>query len=226
MYRFKEADDIYSLGISRKAHPLARLETRYRNFKSRMMSTTVTPGNTTSETSHPSHIRPRTQRKSVLGSSSNLSNSSGLGLPSTSSVGARPKPKSNSCLVFTDETAPTEETPDGSPWADLGTRQSRRKENTQSVTKAGDGIPLFGQKSRRIVSAPPRGGFVPFEDDLSPDGLPGSSSPFGTCSTPSPTNGLPEERHSASKLRIKTPHQLTESEALRKDPLKNYNISS
>jgi hypothetical protein len=230
-YRFKEADDIYSLGIARKASPLMRLETRYRGFKRRMLSyggPQAPNGDQTSEASTaPQHTRPSTQRKKILGELSQASGGSGGLVASTSTF--KPKSKPNSCFVFSDETA-GKDGPDPSPWSDLGTKQSRRKENTIPVTKAGDGIPLSGSKvTRRVISAPTRGAFVPFEDDepeaASLEGLPGKDDQLSEITVPKRgafTVFSSDEGSSSSLLQVKESHKLTESEALKKDPLKNY----
>lgn len=233
LFRFKEADEIYNLGIARKATPITRLETRYRSFKRRMLTSNNPGSNLAAErTSSSSRAMPSAQRKKILGVSGQSASDSGQVLPLGNTAPLKPKPKANSCFVFSDETGSGEESSTLSPWADIGTKQYRKKENTREVTKAGDGVPLQSQKSRRVVSAPIRNTFVPFNDEESGDavieGLPAhSDGPLGLIPN-SPNRhevtGLQdlEDDSMNSLLRAKAQHQLTESEALKKDPLKNY----
>ena len=174
--------------------------------------------------------RPSGQRKRILGSSV-LTAGSSVPTLSLNNSSLNPKPKPNSCFIFSDETAHEDNTL-VSPWSDIGTKQSRKKENTREVTKAGNGVPLLDQKSRRVVSAPIRSSFVPFVDgnfdNADIEGLPRHAGRLSdlmpTISTISTLSTLRDsgEESSNSRLRVKSTHQLTESEALKKDPLKNY----
>jgi len=233
--RFKEADDIYSLGIARKAEPFIRLDTRYRSFKRRMLNnsnpTALDDGQSEEPSSSGLNSRPPPQRK-VLGDSGRTFGGSGGLLGSGLSI--KPKPKPNSCFVFSDQTATGGDAVEPSPWSDLGTKQSRKKENTRPVTKAGDGVPLSGSKpARRVVSAPIRGSFVPFEDDESEypsmEGLPERAGGLSELLPPAESGADAqfgsEQGSSGSLLQAKAPNQVTESEALKKDPLKNYHES-
>jgi hypothetical protein len=182
-----------------------------------------------------SQARPPAQQKKILGVSGQSASGSRQVLPLGNTAPLKPKPKANSCLVFSDETGSGEESSTLSLWTDIGTKQSRKKENTREVTKAGDGVPLQSQKSRRVVSAPIRSTFVPFKDEESGDavieGLPARLDGLLGLIPNSPNrHETPALQDSGddpinSLLRAKAQHQLTESEALKKDPLKNYQKS-
>lgn len=225
------------MGIARKATPTVRLETRYRGFKRRMLNGCIAGSGSpeldieSPTPSSSSHSRPPAPKKKILGSSSLTANGSSHTTPFINTSSVKPKSKPNSLIIFSDEDA-AEGGAEASPWSDIGKKKSRTKENTRAVTKAGDGVPLLNPKfqARRIVSTPVRSAFVPFEDENAKEdefeGLPETTG-GGLLALNSPnlsqlTALEAEEETPNSLLRAKAPTQLTESEALKKDPLKNY----
>ncbi|KAK7462703.1 protein kinase [Stygiomarasmius scandens] len=162
--RRKEADDIYALGIARRASPLDHLKSRYSEFQRRMMSAAPAAPVLQPETS--------TTRRAVLATTS-----AAAPLPGPSSRQTRPpSTTSNAPIpVFVD---PTGEASQGSgmetnAWPDLGTRKTRIKENVPETKKlSGTKLKQAG-KSKRLVSASSSSGssFVPFTDP-GPDDMP------------------------------------------------------
>ncbi|KAI0918641.1 hypothetical protein AcW1_009524 [Taiwanofungus camphoratus] len=173
--RRTEADEVYLLGIARKAFPLERLENKHRDFQKRMMSSIMLPPTTldasvsssTSTTRRsvlaeappaPSSLgRPRTARS---GPTRNPSlNEDVFSAPSSSSSSTNPSRPNARLHIFVDPSGDAENDPSTSttPWPELGTRKSRIKENIPEVKKAaGTTLRQAGraQRAASTVSAP------------------------------------------------------------------------
>ncbi|SJK98694.1 uncharacterized protein ARMOST_01963 [Armillaria ostoyae] len=238
--RRKEADDIYRLGIARRASPLDHLKARHVDFEKRMMcaSPVAAPDTasslpprrpalaTTADRTVPLNARPMAQSHSTNASTSNAP-----------------------LQVFVDPTG-SESRPslmEQNAWPDIGTRKTRIKENIPQTKKM---VGSTVKQSKRVVSssgtrivpfidpaenvaAPAskkrhasQSRIVPFVDDSkeAEEEVPPTPkfTPFRDedASVTSPT--VPAE----SVMQIKTPTSAlaanSEAEALRKDPLKNY----
>ncbi|THH23190.1 hypothetical protein EUX98_g7987 [Antrodiella citrinella] len=162
--RKTEADEIYMVGIARKAQPLERLETKHREFQKRMMA-----GFTAAAAAAPANPTPiastTAPRRAVLGESSSRTRTSGSisrsassrpphedasRTPSTSTSTA---PRSNGRMqIFMDPSG--SESPDAAaaPWPELGTRKARVKENVPEVSKAVGTTLRQAGKSKRTAS--------------------------------------------------------------------------
>ncbi|KAF8725099.1 hypothetical protein AX14_008387 [Amanita brunnescens Koide BX004] len=147
--RKKDADDVYKLGIARKALPLDRLQNRYNEFQKRMLSAAAMPStanslDASSSTSESRSSRP--QRPALTTSRSTLTPSGSSRPTSTPSV-------PNSRLqIFVDPSGSEAEAAEAAAWPDLGTRKSRVKENIPEVKKlSGTTIKQSG-RSKRVTS--------------------------------------------------------------------------
>ncbi|KAJ7598980.1 Mad3/BUB1 homology region 1-domain-containing protein [Mycena floridula] len=273
--RRKEADQVYSLGIARKASPLEHLKSRYADFQKRMM------------TAAPIVIAPR--EPTIPSSTSKrraLAVSSATSEPFTSSSGATPHSRTASTSnvpvqVFIDPTGADSQSDDLelNAWPDIGTRKTRIKENVPETKKLrGTTIKQAGLAKRvaasstssRIVpymdptpeemSPPPvpvkssagKSGFVPFVDDVSPSvpeastkkskSTSSKSSTISSVEVPatpkftpfrdessavtSPSTRAPESVMQIKHGDVRSSAPITEAEALRKDPLKNYALGN
>ncbi|KAF8893167.1 Mad3/BUB1 homology region 1-domain-containing protein [Gymnopilus junonius] len=151
--RRREADEVYALGIARKASPFDHLEGRYADFQKRMMSrlyASVPAEQPAASTS---------QRRQALGVVASSDTAPSSHLPSssrtTSTSTSRIPSSSNSRIqVFVDSTG--SEASEGAAmneWNDLGTRKTRVKENIPEVkTMAGSKLKQPG-RSKRIASS-------------------------------------------------------------------------
>ncbi|KAF9567127.1 hypothetical protein CPC08DRAFT_703363 [Agrocybe pediades] len=187
--RRKEADEVYALGIARKASPLDHLENRYRDFQKRMMSNTYLPA---PEPVASTSSRPR-QALATTSSSIPTSSSRQTSSRATPTLGANttglPSTASNSRLqIFVDPTgeqAQAAEANGTNEWNDLGTRKTRIKENVPEVKKmVGTTIKQAG-KTKRLASGSSSGTaasgstskIVPFRDPGPGDMPPPSTVP-------------------------------------------------
>lgn len=156
MFRKKEADEIYALGIARKAQPLDHLKGRYQDFQKRMMTNASAPVVEDATPARPSGQAPRqalapTSKKTT--SSSRMGSSSRI--PTVAAMPSPPVvPSSNSRLqIFVDPTGEESAAASNSGWAELGTRKTRVKENVPETKKlAGTTIKQAG-KAARIASS-------------------------------------------------------------------------
>ncbi|KAJ2082583.1 protein kinase [Coemansia sp. RSA 988] len=155
--KIRKADEIYQLGIARKAQPLARLERRYDEFQRRVMARTIrdveqqqqqtaasnnvelqgaTHGrqsnneNTNPSGSHRTMLGTKRSGRSVRSATANTLPASRRGLPEAQETGARPNAR---IAVFSDPDGASDARADAGgstgPWRDIGTDESRRKEN-------------------------------------------------------------------------------------------------
>lgn len=141
MFRNKEADDAYTLGIARRALPTEHLESRYNDFQKRMMSNIMTPSHST-----PSIQIAQPRRALTTTASSTPSSSSRNPTIPTSSSNGR-------LQIFVDPTGSgSQATEDAGTWQDLGTRKTRIKENVPETKKmVGSTIKQAG-RSKRVAS--------------------------------------------------------------------------
>lgn len=180
--RKKEADEIYGLGLARKAQPLEHLKARYEDFQKRMMTNTSIP------VVEPSRPTPQQAPRQALATTSSLPTSSSRPLGSANTQ-APPIPSSSSnarMQIFFDPTGEEAEAPTGSEWKELDARKTRVKENVPETKKlAGATIKQPGRAKRIASAASGASGsssskIVPYRDtdagEMPPSALPASRS--------------------------------------------------
>ncbi|KDR80241.1 hypothetical protein GALMADRAFT_223131 [Galerina marginata CBS 339.88] len=153
--RRKEADEVYALGIARKASPLDHLESRYRDFQKRMMSNQYLPAapaaaSTSSQAPPPRQALATTVTSVPASSSRQPSSRNTLAAP----PGIAPTSSNSRIQIFVDPTGSETAAAEASTneWNDLGTRKTRIKENVPEVKKmAGTKLKQAG-RSARIAS--------------------------------------------------------------------------
>lgn len=132
--QFKEAEAIWMLGVHRRAEPLGRLKRRKNDFLTRMLTQPMAGQDEPLAPTPASTLRP------ALGGSG----SQRQGLPGGSSS-AGPKANGAAFAVFTDSQAVSTgpDAREGQPWAEIGTRDARRRENVKEATPwAGETQPM------------------------------------------------------------------------------------
>ncbi|KAF5378698.1 hypothetical protein D9757_005946 [Collybiopsis confluens] len=250
--RRKEADDVYSLGIARKASPLDHLRGRYADFQKRMMSSAIPP------VPVPSTAPMTSSTRRALATTASA-------LPSTT---PQPPPRNLSntrmqVFVDTSGSATGSGEMETNTWPDIGTRKTRVKENVPETKKLSGTTLKQAGKTKRVASASSGSKIVPYRDP-DPDAMPPPPPPFASSSTarlpstpaktslftpfadtdPNPgipstpkfapyrdesasvTSPVPAVPESVMKMKKADTQSSTmpasEAEALRKDPLKNY----
>lgn len=146
--RKKKADEIYLLGIRRKALPVERIKARHQQFLSRIMAIS---GQIPDE--DPALPAPtfRTPGRAVLGQVGTVLGSSQL---APSQRIARPNNGSKMEIFADGQSRPAEDGAAGE-WADFGTRDSRRKENTVEATAwKGETLPQSAARNRVAPRTP------------------------------------------------------------------------
>ncbi|KAJ3414968.1 hypothetical protein HDV05_005799 [Chytridiales sp. JEL 0842] len=148
--RYKEADDIYKLGISRNVVPLSRLTRRYEAFQNRMITAKCEPEDqqqtTTDQPKRKALASSQRSTSSVPSASSRTASSqSAAPRPAEPSIPAAVKPQSRNSTgkiaVFRDGgdsksttgVLPTKSS--SNAWPELGTETHSRKENTVEPTR-------------------------------------------------------------------------------------------
>ncbi|KAL5522469.1 hypothetical protein ACEPAG_8485 [Sanghuangporus baumii] len=215
--RRPKADEIYLLGIARKAEPLDHLERRHREFQKRMMVAASIPsadssGTESTPTLAPSNPIPR-RRPLAESSSTSTTHSASTPLTSTtssfdvfsaapsssslasqsSSSQTRPRPNGR-IPVFVDPTGEASRAP-GNVWPELGTRAERIKENRLKPEKMqgavlkpkGAAKAALREAAARARAAPK---FVPYVDPEPESAVPlasGSSGKFEVFRDPEPS---------------------------------------
>ncbi|EDR08005.1 uncharacterized protein LACBIDRAFT_297584 [Laccaria bicolor S238N-H82] len=167
--RRKEADEVYSLGIARRASPLDHLENRYHDFQKRMMST-VSRHNPTPEAISTSQA-PRPALAQTLA-------------PAAPVLAASLQPVSNSRLqIFVDPSGAESQLAEAAAneWNALESRKIRVKENVPEVKKFGGSTLKQAGRSKRIASsssASSSSKIIPYRDtaDMPPPPVHSSSS--------------------------------------------------
>lgn len=191
--RRKEADDVYVLGIARRASPIDHLKSRHADFQIRMMCAAPVPAPPTAASSS------LTSQRAVLSTTSG----GVTALPSSSRGPTHTRiPSSNAPLqVFVDPSGPDAQFAElqMNAWPDVGTRKTRIKENVPDAKKlAGTTLRQAG-KSKRVASG--SGGassskIVPYRDpepgDMPPPPVPASKNrQRSVSSTPSKGSFVP-----------------------------------
>nr|KIR49111.1 BUB protein kinase [Cryptococcus bacillisporus CA1280] len=163
--RRKKADEIYRLGIARKASPPDRLKNRHKQFLERIM---VLPSGVVPD-DDPAPAPARTPSRSVLGQV--------RATPSLSVAGATqlaPSLRSTSVnngrkmAIFADEEGKAEDTP-ASEWPEFGSRDERKKENTvEAGPWKGETLPQSAARGRVAPRTPKVEVFQDGEESVAP----------------------------------------------------------
>lgn len=135
--------EMYDIGIARKAHPLARLQARKRDFSLRMMNAplpSVNPPNQAAQTGRAALTETKISLKRDNSENRNPSGSRGQA-PALSRSG-------NNRGAFTIFTEGEGGGSGGNAWDDLNTRDAQRKENYRSA------VPAQGQVLAQAITAP------------------------------------------------------------------------
>ncbi|KAG8690730.1 hypothetical protein FRC11_009475 [Ceratobasidium sp. 423] len=194
----RKADEIYQLGIARKAKPLKRLQQRYEEFQKRMLAAPAGSSADADEVMAPAPPAP-TARK-VLGERTKPASSADSD-PFVVSSSSRASNNGARIPVFRDGDQP-ESGIQTNEWADVGTRDSRRKEN-HSDGKSWQGETLPQLKHGVFTPKTPK--IEVYRDTEDP--------------TPARTPHAPRPGHEDV---FAPSHQPKESEALRQNPFKNW----
>ncbi|KAI5122094.1 hypothetical protein M0805_002216 [Coniferiporia weirii] len=155
--RRTKADEMYLLGIARKAEPLDHLGRRHRDFQKRMMvSSSVSEVESSVTPAIPAAAPSAVPRRRVLGESTSSSSSSltsasssrrsaltsvsshddVFSAPSSSSSSNSFSARPNGRMpIFVDPTGTEAEAATGNAWPELGTRSTRIKENVRAPEK-------------------------------------------------------------------------------------------
>ncbi|KAH7341664.1 Mad3/BUB1 homology region 1-domain-containing protein [Rhizoctonia solani] len=199
----RKADEIYQLGIARKAKPLKRLQQRYEEFQKRMLAAPAGSSADVDEVMAPAPPVP-TARK-VLGERTKPASSADSDPFVVSASSSRANNNGARIPVFRDADQP-ESGIQTNEWADVGTRDSRRKEN-HSDGKSWQGETLPQLKHGVFTPKTPK--IEVYRDTEDP-------APARTPHAPRPGH---EDVFAPS-------HQPKESEALRQNPFKNWEAAS
>ncbi|ODO01472.1 hypothetical protein I350_06292 [Cryptococcus amylolentus CBS 6273] len=198
--RRKKADEVYRIGIARKANPVERLKTRHKQFLERIMAP---PSGVVPDDDPVPASSARTPSRAVLGQVRSGPSSSVAGAtqlaPSmrTSSVNNGRKME-----IFADAEGNKDET-SAPEWADFGTRDERRKENTAEAGPwQGETLPQSANRGRVAPRTPK---VAVFQDSTEQESarVQGASEVFSRHRQPP-----------------------TEAELLKSDPLRHYDTSS
>ncbi|KAJ3840030.1 Mad3/BUB1 homology region 1-domain-containing protein [Lentinula raphanica] len=171
--RRTEADDVYCLGIARKASPLEHLKSRYQDFQKRMMSSALP------QIPIASAVPPTSTTRRAL-----ITTSTAADIPPAPSV-PRTRPHANRpnapIPIFVDPSGSAARSAEleVNAWPDIGTRKSRIKENVPEKKKmAGTTVKQAG-KTKRLASGPTLSKIMPYRDpdpeEMPPPPLPASS---------------------------------------------------
>ncbi|KAG8747306.1 hypothetical protein FRC10_001485 [Ceratobasidium sp. 414] len=196
----RKADEMYQLGIARKAKPLKRLQTRYEEFKKRILNA---PAGSSTDTDEPMAAPPPapTARK-VLGERARPTAPADSDPFIVSSSSSRPTNNGARITVFRDGVDQPDPGIQTGEWADVGTRDSRRKENHS------DGKSWQGETLPQLK----HGVFTPKTPKIEVYRDAEESQPTRTPHAPRPGH---EDVFAPA-------HQPKEAEALRQNPFKNW----
>lgn len=208
-FRKKKADEIFRLGLARRAGPVERLKLRHEQFLQRILvaSSHDIPED---EVLVPS----RSGGRSVLGQVATTPSISGAvqlapsNRLSKSSNGAKMD-------IFVDSAGKSGQDDGPSEWADLGSRDTRRKENTIEST------PWKGETMPQKGAAPRTPKPEVFKDVVS------NHRPviIGMRARLTSQGSNQDAMRPAEEALFK-PKQLTEAELLRADPLRHYDTAN
>ena len=123
---------MYDIGIARRAHPLARLQARKKDFSVRMMSVFL-------PTADPPQLSSSQGNRSALGERKTLAtreNAENRNPTLASSHRQDQIRAGNNCGAFQIYTEGEEDDPNGNPWTELESRDTHRKENYRSAVPA------------------------------------------------------------------------------------------
>ncbi len=140
---------MYDIGIARKAHPLARLQARKRDFSVRMMSSTLPPADPSQPSSSQNgrsglaERKPKTPARRENAENRNPTLASSRGQTQSRAAG-------NNRGAFEIYTEGEGEDSGGNAWTDLETRDAHRKENYRTA------VPAQGEVLRQSTSEAPR----------------------------------------------------------------------
>ncbi|GAA6015152.1 hypothetical protein JCM10207_003619 [Rhodosporidiobolus poonsookiae] len=193
-HKRKQADQVYNLGINRRATPLDRLKRSYLDFQARMLVAPPVPS-----PPRASSTAPSSEARTILSSStSRPAASAGTG------TGTGVAPKGNGALfaVFRDDAGASAPGTDAE-WDEFGTVKSRTRENNEEKKEwQGEVMPQKG------AVAPKAGGFKleVYRDETA-------------TAVPHP-HALSQADHHDVFSRSQRP--ASEAELLRSNPFKNY----
>ncbi|BGP35745.1 protein kinase [Rhodotorula toruloides] len=122
-HKRQQADQVYNLGINRRATPLDRLKRSYLDFQARMLVAPPPPSPPRATSSSSTESRP------ILASSS-------TSRPAQGGIGIGAKGNGSSFAIFRDSSADENGAPKGG-WEDLGTVKSRTRENNEEKKEWG-----------------------------------------------------------------------------------------
>ncbi|KAJ2742891.1 protein kinase [Coemansia sp. BCRC 34301] len=153
--KIRKTDEIYQLGVARKAQPLARLQRRYVDFQRRVMAQTMRDAEKPQEDVSPQvaersgRVNDENSRRTMLGAkrtAGSVRSAAANTLPSSqrgllpSAVDGRGGRQNSRIAVFTDPDGTTAAAATASssagttPWLDAGSDEGRRKENLRDAT--------------------------------------------------------------------------------------------
>ncbi|KAK4686311.1 checkpoint serine/threonine-protein kinase, partial [Tremellales sp. Uapishka_1] len=197
--RRKKADEIFRLGLARKAAPVERLKSRHAAYLARIL----TASGTIPEDDPAALLPARSSGRSVLGTVASASSGSAISGAIQSAPSTRiptRNPNGSKMEVFSDVAGNGEDGTAGE-WADFGTRDGRRKENTvEAGPWRGEVLPQSAARGRVAPRTPKVEVFKDTGDD---GGVRAAEDVFSRSKQP-----------------------LTEAELLKSDPLRHYDTSS
>ncbi|GAA6038721.1 hypothetical protein JCM8097_002365 [Rhodosporidiobolus ruineniae] len=140
-HKRKQADQVYNLGINRRATPLDRLKRSYLDFQARMLVAPPVPS-----PPRPSASSSAPDARSILSSSAS---SRPTGIPS-GGIGVAPKGNGSMFAVFRDDAGASQAGKDAE-WDDFGTVKSRTRENNEEKKEwAGEVMPQKGAATPKV----------------------------------------------------------------------------
>ncbi|WRT69974.1 uncharacterized protein IL334_006965 [Kwoniella shivajii] len=194
--RRKKADEIFKLGIARKAAPLDRLKNRHKQFLERIMAP---PSGVVPDDEPSSSTSLRTPGRSVLGQVATASTSVAGATQLAPSLRVASKGNAAKMEIFSDDKGRNEDSAPGE-WSDFGTRDARRKENTvEAGPWKGETLP---QSASRPKIAPRTPKVEVFKDLTENEGI-----------------------RAADEVFVRHRQPPTEAELLKSDPLRHYDTS-
>ncbi|WVR09655.1 hypothetical protein IAU60_006729 [Kwoniella sp. DSM 27419] len=196
--RRKKADEIYKIGIARKASPLDRLKIRHKGFLERIMA----PPSGEVPDDEANSVPARTPGRSVLGQVTHPASTSVAGATQLApSMRIASKGNGQKMEIFADTTGARGEDAAPGEWADFGTRDARRKENTVEAGQwRGETLPQSASRSRTAPRTPKP---EVFKDITETEGVRAADEVFSRAKQPP-----------------------SEAELLKSDPLRHYDTSA
>ncbi|KAG8968627.1 hypothetical protein FRC03_006748 [Tulasnella sp. 419] len=189
------ADEVYRLGIARKAKPLGLLQTRYNEFMTRMLSAPPTTSQSNNEPiPDATNSQPTLGGRKVLGVRTGTSSSSAA----PSSSGPAPRTGNRGKIAVFVDGPPMQGELQSNEWRELDSQVAANKENSQEAT------PWKGQRLPQLGAATPKTPKISVfrdEDSELPTTTPGKT---------------------AETLAIRAEKPPTEAELLFQDPLRNF----